>query len=76
MKNFVKDTVGHFTVEQQLTLRMPAALAEKLERVARRLRRRRSEAETIPAIRALVSRNTCHRLASIPFSVIAFALLL
>jgi len=28
---------------QQLTLRMPVALAEKLERVARRLRRKRSE---------------------------------
>ena len=30
-------------VETQLTLRMPADLADKLERVARRTRRRRSE---------------------------------
>ena len=49
-------------MERQLTMRLPAALAEKLERSARRLRRKRSEVvrqaleqflDTQPAVRPI-----------------------
>ncbi len=45
-------------MERQLTLRMPADLADKLERVARHTRRRRSEVVRLALEQYLVEPNT------------------